>query len=98
MGPTAPKANADSGWQRPWGDHGQGQICAELDRVRNDYRELLDAATVAELGNPTGSTQWSNEQLLFHMLFFGTACAEPALAWLRISCVSDAHRSASPRS
>ena len=45
------------------------QICAEMDRVRNDYRDLLDTATVAELRNPTDGTKWNNEQLLFHMLF-----------------------------
>ena len=45
------------------------QICAELDRVRSDYRELLDTATVAELRKPTDGTKWNNEQLLFHMLF-----------------------------
>jgi hypothetical protein len=47
----------------------QEQICSELDRVRDDYRELLDTATVAELRNPTDGTKWTNEQLLFHMLF-----------------------------
>ena len=45
------------------------QICAELDRVGNDYRDLLDTATVAELRQPTEGTKWNNEQLLFHMLF-----------------------------
>ena len=45
------------------------RICAELDRVRDDYRELLDGATVAELRKPTRGTKWNNEQLLFHMLF-----------------------------
>jgi hypothetical protein len=45
------------------------QICAELERVRRDFRELLDTATVAELRGPTVGTKWSNEQLLFHMLF-----------------------------
>ena len=45
------------------------QICAELDRVRNDYRELLDTATVADLRKPTEGTKCNNEQLLFHMLF-----------------------------
>ena len=45
------------------------EICAELDRVRSDYRELLDTATVAELRKPTEGTKWNNEQLLFHMLF-----------------------------
>jgi hypothetical protein len=45
------------------------QICAELDHVRRDFRELLDTATVAELRKPTDGTKWNNEQLLFHMLF-----------------------------
>lgn len=45
------------------------QIFAELDRVRDDFRELLDTATVAELRKPTDGTRWTNEQLLFHMLF-----------------------------
>jgi hypothetical protein len=45
------------------------QICAELDRVRVDFRQLLDNATVAELREPTDGTKWNNEQLLFHMLF-----------------------------
>ena len=45
------------------------QICAELERVRADFRELLDTATVAELRQPTDGTKWTNEQLLFHMLF-----------------------------
>ena len=45
------------------------QICAEMDRVRSDYRQLLDTATVAELRQPTDGTKWNNEQLLFHMLF-----------------------------
>ena len=47
----------------------QDQICAELDRVRHDFRELLDTATVADLRQPTEGTKWNNEQLLFHMLF-----------------------------
>jgi DinB superfamily len=45
------------------------QICAELDRVRNDYCDLLETATVAELRKPSNGTKWNNEQLLFHMLF-----------------------------
>ena len=44
-------------------------ICAEMDRVRADYRELLDNATCDELRRPTDGTRWNNEQLLFHMLF-----------------------------
>jgi hypothetical protein len=45
------------------------QISVEMDRVRADYRELLDFATVAELRSETDGTRWNNEQLLFHMLF-----------------------------
>jgi hypothetical protein len=45
------------------------EICAELDRVRADFRSLLDTATVAELRRPSDGTRWTNEQLLFHMLF-----------------------------
>ena len=45
------------------------EICAELDRVRADFRDLLDTATVAELRRPSNGTRWTNEQLLFHMLF-----------------------------
>jgi hypothetical protein len=44
-------------------------IGAEMHRVRDDYRELLGTATVAELRKPTDGTKWNNEQLLFHMLF-----------------------------
>lgn len=45
------------------------QICAELERVRHDYPQLLETATVAELGQPTLGTKWTNEQPPFHILF-----------------------------
>ncbi len=47
----------------------KAQICAELTRVRDDFRSLVDTATVAELRRRTNGTKWNNEQLLFHMLF-----------------------------
>ena len=47
----------------------RAEVLAELGRVRHDYRELIDSATVAELRRPTNGTRWNNEQLLFHMLF-----------------------------
>ncbi|MEP6630027.1 MAG: DinB family protein [Lapillicoccus sp.] len=40
-----------------------------MDRVRADFRELVESATVRELKRPTNGTRWTNEQLLFHMLF-----------------------------
>src|SRR5262249_6673243 len=41
----------------------------ELDRVRADSRRLLSQATPASLAQRTNGTKWTNEQLLFHMLF-----------------------------
>ncbi len=44
-------------------------IDVDLARVAADFRELLDSATRAEFRAPTNGTKWTNEQLLFHMLF-----------------------------
>jgi len=44
-------------------------IHAELERVRLDFHDLLDAASPAELRAATDGTRWNNRQLLFHMLF-----------------------------
>ena len=44
-------------------------ISAEMERVRLDFRHLLDNATSTELRAGTNGTSWTNEQLLFHMLF-----------------------------
>jgi hypothetical protein len=53
-----------TGRRRPW-----TRTRSWRDRVRDDFRELLGTATVAELRKPTDGTKWNNEQLLFHMLF-----------------------------
>jgi hypothetical protein len=44
-------------------------ITEEMARRRIDFHDLVDNATVAELRGPTRDTKWTNEQLLFHMLF-----------------------------
>jgi hypothetical protein len=44
-------------------------IRTEMDRVRVDFRDLVDTATVRELRRPSDGTKWTNEQLLFHMVF-----------------------------
>lgn len=41
----------------------------EFDRVQADFRRLLSQATAAGLAERTSGTRWTNEQLLFHMLF-----------------------------
>lgn len=42
---------------------------AEMERARQTFHRLLDHATVADLRRPSNGTRWTNEQLLFHMLF-----------------------------
>lgn len=44
-------------------------IHAELASVRRDFRALVEAADRADLARGTNGTKWTNEQLLFHMLF-----------------------------
>ena len=44
-------------------------IVAEMRDSAADFRVLLDAATSAELRRGSDGTKWTNEQLLFHMLF-----------------------------
>jgi hypothetical protein len=45
------------------------EIHDELDRVCADFVQLIDRTPVAEMRRPTDGTKWTNEQLLFHMLF-----------------------------
>jgi hypothetical protein len=44
-------------------------VHAELERVRTDFHRFLAEASAADLRGPTNGTRWTNEQLLFHMLF-----------------------------
>lgn len=41
----------------------------ELERVRQVFRNHVDAMGVEDLRQPTHGTRWTNRQLLFHMLF-----------------------------
>jgi len=45
------------------------EIVAELEQVARDYRNLIDTARIGELRAGSNGTKWTNEQLLFHMLF-----------------------------
>ncbi|CAN7345429.1 DinB family protein [Terrabacter sp. LjRoot27] len=44
-------------------------IAADLERCRVDLLALLAGATRAELRAASNGTRWTNEQLLFHMVF-----------------------------
>jgi len=41
----------------------------EMERTRQTFHHPLGHATAAELRRPSDGTRWTNEQLLFHMLF-----------------------------
>jgi hypothetical protein len=40
----------------------------ELERVRGDFRHLVESADDDVLRRPSNGTRWNNRQLLFHML------------------------------
>ncbi len=42
---------------------------AEMDQARHDFHQLIGDASPAELRQPSDGTKWTNQQLLFHMLF-----------------------------
>jgi hypothetical protein len=44
-------------------------IVEEIHRARDDFHQLVDGAKSAELRRRSNGTKWTNEQLLFHMLF-----------------------------
>jgi hypothetical protein len=44
-------------------------IAADLERARTVLHELLDGASSVALARRSSGTRWTNEQLLFHMVF-----------------------------
>jgi hypothetical protein len=44
-------------------------LAADLQRARADFRHLLHAADERDWTKSTEDTRWTNEQLLFHMVF-----------------------------
>jgi len=44
-------------------------IAADLERTRTDFHHLLSLVASDEWKKPTSGTRWTNEQLLFHMVF-----------------------------
>lgn len=51
------------------GDPDRTAIKHEMDQARQDFRRLVTGATVADLGRPSAGTKWTDQQLLFHMMF-----------------------------
>lgn len=50
-------------------DQDRAAVCAEMEQARQDFRDLLAQADAANLRRPSDGTRWTNQQLLFHMLF-----------------------------
>jgi hypothetical protein len=44
-------------------------VSAEMEQARLDFHRLVADATPADLRRPSDGTRWTNQQLLFHMLF-----------------------------
>ena len=45
------------------------EIVDEIRWARDDFHRLVDGAPTDELRRPSNGTKWTNDQLLFHMLF-----------------------------
>jgi hypothetical protein len=58
-------------------------IIQEMDRARATFHRLLDSADSAGLHRRSDGTRWTNEQLLFHMLF-GYLIARALLVLVRV--------------
>ncbi|MEU2253435.1 DinB family protein [Nocardia xishanensis] len=58
-------------------------LAADLERARADFHTLLGVAGEDDWGKASAGTRWSNEQLLFHMLF-GYMVARRLLIVLRV--------------
>jgi len=54
-----------------------------MEQARQDFRSLLSRATAADLRRPSDGTGWTNQQLLFHMLF-GYLIVRALLALARV--------------
>ncbi|MFF0818353.1 DinB family protein [Rhodococcus sp. NPDC003318] len=47
----------------------RGAIAADLERARRSLHELLGRASAEDFDRRSNGTRWTNEQLLFHMVF-----------------------------
>ncbi len=50
-------------------DIDRAAAAAEMEQARQDFRRLIADAGPADLRRATDSTRWTNQQLLFHLLF-----------------------------
>ena len=61
----------------------RGALAGDLERARTDFHKLLTAVGDEDWIKPTSGTRWTNEQLLFHMVF-GYMVAKRLLILVRL--------------
>jgi DinB superfamily len=58
-------------------------LIGEFERARTDFHHLVAIATDDDWAKPTAGTRWTNEQLLFHMVF-GYMVVQRLLIFVRV--------------
>ncbi len=53
---------------RDWASE-RRSIRLEYERAQATFHELVSTASESDLGQPSNGTRWTNQQLLFHMMF-----------------------------
>lgn len=56
-------------------------LAADLERARTDFHQLLSTTGDDEWGAPSNGTRWTNEELLFHMVFGYMIIQKLLLLW-----------------
>jgi DinB superfamily len=50
-------------------DHDRQAIRSELEGARKTFHALVESASADDLARPSNGTRWTNQELLFHMMF-----------------------------
>ncbi|MBY0287761.1 MAG: DinB family protein [Mycobacteriaceae bacterium] len=66
-----------------YGKVDRDDIAADLERARIEFHRLVEVVGLDDWGKPTLGTRWTNEQLLFHMVF-GYMVVQRLLVLVRI--------------
>ena len=62
-------------------------VRGEMEQARHEFRRLVADAAPADLRRPSEGTKWTNQQLLFHMMF-GYLIVRALLVLVHVSACS----------
>jgi putative drug exporter of the RND superfamily len=68
-GHMVPNGPSGGGWTAMAAEVARRAMHDDMERARLAFHQLLNQATPADLRRRSAGTKWTNEQLLFHMLF-----------------------------